>query len=178
MRRKLRQVEIARGLGISASMVSRLKRRGMPVHSVPAAIEWRRLHLDVAQLAEQATRRGRAAQVPDAAPGEDLLDDGSLALEHVALLAAAAATDFATWGERLRAEMAALPRARWDEVALPAHLWEQLGGESFRLLDAELAPSPGEEAVDSTDGDDGIVNDVVYQIAAGLMQVLPPGEGS
>ncbi len=176
MRRKFHQVDLAQALGVSASMVSRLKRRGMPTHSLAAAIEWRRLHLDVAQVAEQATRRGRAAHAPDAAPGADPLDDGSQALEDVRLLAAAAATDFATWGERLRAAMAALPRTRWGEVALPAHLWEQLGGESFRLLDEELASSPGEEAVDAADDAAGTAGNFVYAVAAGLMQVLPPGE--
>ncbi len=178
MRRKFHQVDLAQALGVSASMVSRLKRRGMPTHSLAAAIEWRRLHLDVAQVAEQATRRGRAAHAPDAAPGADPLDDGSQALEDVRLLAAAAATDFGKWGERLRAAMTTLPRARWDEVALPVVLWEQLGGESFRLLHAELASSAGEEAAESTDGDSGIVDDFVYMVAAGLMRVLPPAGGS
>jgi hypothetical protein len=39
------QADIARALGISPARITALKARGMPVHSVEAAAEWRTLHL-------------------------------------------------------------------------------------------------------------------------------------
>jgi len=40
------QAELARSLNLSGAMVSRLKRRGMPVHSVAEAAAWRAANLD------------------------------------------------------------------------------------------------------------------------------------
>lgn len=41
---------LAKGLGISPSMCSRLARRGMPVDSIERAERWRRRHLDMARM--------------------------------------------------------------------------------------------------------------------------------
>jgi hypothetical protein len=42
---KLRQRDLADALGVSPSLVTRLKARGMPVHSVEAAVAWRDVNL-------------------------------------------------------------------------------------------------------------------------------------
>jgi len=45
-RQKLSQAGLARQLGITPAMITRLKARGMPVHTVAAATAWRAEHLD------------------------------------------------------------------------------------------------------------------------------------
>lgn len=50
MTTKLKQSDLARELGVSQSMVSRLARQGMPMHDVSAAHAWRALHLDPARV--------------------------------------------------------------------------------------------------------------------------------
>lgn len=42
--KRVKQTDLARALGISAAMVSRLKQQGMPTHSIAAA--WRAKYLD------------------------------------------------------------------------------------------------------------------------------------
>jgi transcriptional regulator with XRE-family HTH domain len=44
--KRLKQADLARALGISAAMVSRLKQQGMPTHSIAAAAAWRAKYLD------------------------------------------------------------------------------------------------------------------------------------
>lgn len=171
-RRTLLQQDLAHALGISPAMVSRLKRQGMPTHSVAAAAEWRRRNLDPAQLLEQATRRGRASPTGRAVPHVAPVDDGRRALEQVALLAEAAAADFDRWGEQLRAAMAVLPRARWDEVALPATLWERLLGP-YHLNELRAGCPEADEGATPTDEDAAVVGDLIYQLAAGLARILP-----
>jgi hypothetical protein len=169
------QQDLARALGISAPMVSRLKRQGMPTHSVAAAIEWRSRNLDPLHVHEQATRRGRA--IPAAPAHEQAAHapptDRTAALENIGLLAELAARDFAAYGERLRAALAALPREAWDEVALPVSVWDRLGGEAFATIDKLVAEAraPGdlEEPAAGADGD--VAADLVYEIAAGLVRV-------
>jgi hypothetical protein len=187
-RRVLLQQDLARALGISPAMVSRLKRQGMPTHSVAAATEWRRRNLDPAQLHEAAIRRGRANPAGGAEPLGAPADDGREALAQVTLLAAAAAADFDRWGEKLRAAMAVLPRARWDEVALTVPVWERLLEPYLAQIRAECPPKaspphPGfrevglqggaAEAEAPPGGDAGLVDDFVYMLAAGIVQILP-----
>jgi len=177
-RRALLQQDLAHALGISSAMVSRLKRRGMPTHSIEAAAAWRRQHLDVASLAEQATRRRARAHAAHAAPRVEPHDRGDQALAQVALLAQLAADDFSRWGERLREAMAALPPARRDEVTLAPALWEQLiGPDAVAILDAGRAADHA-QAAPAEDLPDDAVGDVVYGLAAGLYRLLPPVEMS
>ena len=42
----MKTVEIAEQLGISRQMVNKLRKRGMPVDSLAAAIEWRKRNLN------------------------------------------------------------------------------------------------------------------------------------
>jgi hypothetical protein len=170
VKRKLLQVDLAHALGISASLVSRLRKRGMPVHSIEAAKAWRAVNLDPAATWEQAARKGGAARAQAAhAPPTDR----TAALENIGLLAELAARDFAAYGGRLRAALAALPREAWDEVALPASVWGRLGGEAFATIDKLVAEAgaPGdlEEPAAGAEGD--VAADLVYEIAAGLVRV-------
>jgi DNA-binding transcriptional MerR regulator len=43
------QAALARALSISAPAVTKLKKLGMPVHSIDAAVEWRRARLNIAK---------------------------------------------------------------------------------------------------------------------------------
>ena len=122
-RRKLLQVDLAAALGISASLVSRLKARGMPTDSVATANAWRHQNLDPAAIWEQAARK---ASAPRAKPAQEATPGRDAALEQVARLAELAAGDFAKYGERLRLAMLQLSEAQWDVVALPVELWEKL----------------------------------------------------
>lgn len=192
-RRGLLQQDLAHALGISAPMVSRLKRQGMPTHSIAAAAAWRAENLDPLHVHEQATRRSRATPAGAAVPHVAPADDGRQALEQVTLLAAAATADFGRWGEELRAAMAALPRPRWDDVALPAALWERLLEPYLEEIRAECPPpmaSPphpgfrevrsqgGAAEAEKSPGDDtGLVDDFVYMLAAGIVHMSPlPGD--
>lgn len=68
-RKSLTRAALAKGLGISPRMVHKLRNRGMPVHSLEAAQEWRRVNLEpkreapkVASPMTQETTRLKSAQ--------------------------------------------------------------------------------------------------------------------
>lgn len=88
----MKQSELAAALGIDPGLVSRLKRRGMPVHSVEAAQQWRR---------ENVVPRAGSAPPPAAAQevGFDLARERALLMRtqrrEVALRVAVAEREFA-----------------------------------------------------------------------------------
>jgi hypothetical protein len=106
--KRLKQVDLARALGISAAMVSKLKQRGMPVTSIEAAQRWRRENLDPALL-----KTMRDMSPPD--PVAEVNRLGALAL-----------ADFATNGEALREAILALPAAQKKRVELDVTVWDRL----------------------------------------------------
>ena len=68
MARKLLKCDLARQLDISASMVSRLSKQGMPTHSADAARAWRDTHLAPSLRKEWRFGPARSARADPAAP--------------------------------------------------------------------------------------------------------------
>lgn len=70
--------DLAEALGISATMVTKLSQRGMPLDSVAAARRWRDANLDSGRRKEyrapQRQRGAVGAQSPDAAEWPDSVD--------------------------------------------------------------------------------------------------------
>ena len=119
----MKQKDLAKGLGLSEAMVSRLVRRGMPKGSIEAASRWRGRNLSALRVDLRPAADSVAARV-----------------EKVRQLMAAAADDFEGHADRLRAAMRGVPQyARADmqidlEVTrrlLPVDLINELGGPSF-----------------------------------------------
>lgn len=87
--------QIAKGLGLSAAMVSKLRRRGMPTTSIEAAQKWRKRHLNPAMVkgarfdasCAGATAPSAVAVTADVEPTSGVATDGSDALELVERLA-------------------------------------------------------------------------------------------
>lgn len=63
---KVSQAALARALDISAPMVTKLKKQGMPVESVEAARAWREKNLNIAQRKDVMTRAEGATATPPA----------------------------------------------------------------------------------------------------------------
>lgn len=63
---KVSQAALARALDISAPMVTKLKKQGMPVDSVEAARAWREQNLNIAQRKDVMTRPEGATATPSA----------------------------------------------------------------------------------------------------------------
>ena len=119
----MRQKDLAKGLGLSEAMVSRLVRRGMPKTSLDAASRWRARNLATLRIDLRPAADSVAARV-----------------EKVRQLMAAAADDFEGRADQLRAALRAVPmHARPGLILdmtvmrrlLPAGLVNELGGPSF-----------------------------------------------
>lgn len=58
------QAALGRALDLSPPAVTKLKRLGMPVHSVEAALEWRRARLNIAKRKPEPTSAGSSVPAP------------------------------------------------------------------------------------------------------------------
>lgn len=131
----MKQSELAAALGIDPGLVSRLKRRGMPVHSVEAAQQWRR---------QNVVPRGGAAPPPAATQETsfDLARERALLMRtqrrEVALRVAAAEKQFAPV-EMLAAVLAAVSATTAERLeALPVEMRRACPGlppEAFEAVD-------------------------------------------
>jgi hypothetical protein len=99
------KTELAAALGVSASMVSRLAKRGMPVDTVERAQRWRRRHLEPGRV--KGVRMGTTAPTPHQhqGPAPALVCISSADRLHLAELAASqyAASDLQNSGPLLHA---------------------------------------------------------------------------
>ena len=109
------QAELARQLGISGAMVSKLRRRGMPTHSLEEAKAWRARNLDPGLTKEM--RR------PDLVPTRR--DDEVAVVNELGRLAH---RDFDRYGELLRGAFLALATEQQDQVVLELEVWDALCG--------------------------------------------------
>jgi len=177
MRRKYLKADLARDLDLSRASITQLSKRGMPVHSVEAAREWRRIHLDPSWTKpepETAATGPARTRAEDGAPWSPPMVAACLA--DIQYYADAATGDFAGWKTPLRVAMQALPRAHWNEVELPASLWEELIGAPFLEVvekaqrelspDEAVAPIPAEHAF--------VCDNWVYLLASGLLKPSLP----
>lgn len=126
--------ELAEALGISAAMVSKLAKRGMPADSVERAQRWRRRHLEPGRVKGVRYERERTRPtVPDP-------------VQLVEALGLAALKDFKTHGPALRVALQAVPEDRADEVRLPESVWTALYGPEFmQAMKAERQADPPAE---------------------------------
>jgi hypothetical protein len=165
-------MDIAAGLGISAAMVTKLKKRGMPVSSVEAADRWRKKHLQFART--KGTRAGSgstdARQPSRAAAGGgyvstspvDLTSAAALArVRSLALLArdALAGNSFEVVAPILRQALQAVPAHARQHVTMPLEVWDKL---TEAVPGGGAGPTPG-----ANDFSDEFMGVFWYQVALG-----------
>lgn len=175
--------ELARALGISETMVSKLRRRGMPTDSAERAARWRRRHLEPARMkgTRADTLPGPAIGRPPARsrePAAELAllilaglaaatrDGAKLGPEHLAAvehLAGLAAAD-ARLHEAMRAALRAVPdHLRPEMVArLPDALVRCLAADALAAVADVLQPGAQMDEAEATD-----MGAILYAIAAG-----------
>lgn len=140
--------ELAEALGISAAMVSKLAKRGMPTDSVERAQRWRRRHLEPGRVKGVRYERTR----------QPALDP----VQQVEALGRAALGDFKTHEAALRAALRAMPEDRADEIRLPESVWAALYGPEFmRLMEASEAADDGAMTPEQEQHADWLLWDVV-----------------
>jgi hypothetical protein len=165
--------DLAKELDISPSMVSQLKKRGMPVNSVEAAERWRRRHLTFART--KGTRAGTERPAPaERAIGEtvsggrvsDTLVDRATAaaLARVRALGllgkdALVGDTFGVLKPMLQHAMAAVPPAAREHVQLPLEVWD--------ALTACIPAGGGSEASDGVELSEDFMATFWYQVALG-----------
>jgi hypothetical protein len=133
--------DLARQLGISASMVSRLAKRGMPTDSLERAEKWRRRHLEPGRIkgmrADTMSTAAGLADVSKASPrAGDATSAASLQLVRELGLLAHEALDrqaFDLVAPRLRKAMAAVPHHERERVELSLEVWDALTVDAVPL---------------------------------------------
>ena len=166
------QNDLAAALGISASMLSRLKKRGMPVDSLASARVWRALHLKPELTKENRYTPFREAPRPakqDKSNPDQVNSIGRLALNQ-----------FGAYGPILKQVMRTLPRSLRSEVSLPVPVWEALTNDEFKKIDLwekangiEPIPPPTAEELADPDNEAG---NFIFDIAAGIIRFKKPDE--
>ena len=151
------QSEIAAALQIDKSLVSRYRKRGMPVHSIEAARAWKFSHV---------RPRIGSAWPPEAAPPSAQLHAAQALADHAGELLAAGG-DVAALVPAVRLALAAVPEHERADVGLSRELWDV-------LVDRVLALVPDEEKnsdahLGPAEEDD--MGDLWYRVAAG--EVVP-----
>jgi hypothetical protein len=150
--------DLARALGISGSMVSRLAKEGMPTGSVEAATRWRRMRLDPARV--KGARIDQPLPVPrsiqaaaPAHPPAELAptsaaaraigaDEASALGDEVHDALGTPAEAFAV--RLLRHTLRAVPRAERSLVALSPEIWDALTTPHVSY-NVQLPPGMGDE---------------------------------
>jgi hypothetical protein len=120
------QAELANELDLSAAMVSKLKARGMPVHSVADAEAWRATNLDpclVKSLRRPELMRSPEQRVQYAIARAN--ERGQLAYDA---LGCAAWREFVRHVEGVRTALRTIPDTEDEQVLLPVEVWEALCG--------------------------------------------------
>lgn len=155
-KRKLTQKELAVALGVSQANVTKLKARGMPVHSIEAARRWRDTNLDPlrAKWLGEPDARNTRPPIPKVAAADSLG-----LLSHIETLGNQAVDKFADVAPYLRQAMKALPPSYRGEVQLPLAVWEMLTAD-FASEMARLDVLAG-TAPPTTDRGDAVTADEV-----------------
>lgn len=165
------QAALARALGLSAAMVSKLRQRGMPVDSVEQARAWRDANLDpmLVKRVRQANPDAGGAECPVSLPDHVRIMPGV-----IELCARRSSDHFDVWADPLREAMRTLPREHWDLVGLTLEVWDQLIGErTLRKIqrEASMDTEPHDDTLLSNDGLSP--GDLVYMLACGLANLTP-----
>lgn len=154
-RSKLSQNDLAKALGLAPSAVTKLKKQGMPVHSVEAALEWRRRHI------RMDLRAKRPAIVPPIPTLQQVTDLAMLA--HQALQCG----EFGLIAPRLRSALQALPPGA--DVAMPLEVWDALTADTFE----RIAGAPRGEVVELDEAQAETMGAFWLSIASGLPTDVP-----
>ena len=154
------QSEIAAALQIHKTLVTRYRRRGMPVDSIEAARAWK--------LATVRVRIG-SAPPPDAAPPSAQLHAAQALADHAGELLADGG-DVAALVPAIRQALAAVPEHERADVGLSRELWDVLVERVLALVPAEDKNS-GARAGPAEEEDMG---NFWYRVAAG--EVVPVAE--
>lgn len=131
--------ELAQALGVSAAMVSKLAKRGMPTDSVERAERWRRRHLEPGRVKGVRYEDPKPPRADPVALSTAPLPSDPVAIANA--LGPAALDDFVSYELALRAALRAVPVARRDEVILDFEVWKLLYGEqAIELLASRDEP--------------------------------------
>jgi hypothetical protein len=168
--RKPTQAVLADALGIDPAMVSRHKRQGMPVHSIEAAIEWRKAHVRVrVSPADQSDRTANALNHEQAV----LLAGGLL---QVAGELIEFGGDLTPMLPALRHALAAVPLAQRDRLLAPIKVLDLLTDEVARVVDGVDQAGTLEGVLQLLDATQLDMGSFWYAVAAGEVRVrLPSG---
>ena len=137
------QSELAQQLGISASMLSRLKKRGMPTDSLERAQRWRKRHLETSRI-KGVRRDGGTEQAPAETAFFDVDDDDQPTAEGGG--GAVAEQQFLNARNRkehYQAELARLNFERASGLSVEAAAVDQFiseAGTMFRMELENMAP--------------------------------------
>lgn len=137
----MKMIDLARELGISTSMVSRLAKRGMPTDSVERAARWRRRHLEPAR-----TKRPAAVDSPPA-PAAQKAPPTPPRIQHPSSARQAAEAlmqyagemlergeDIARLVPSLRGTLATVPVAEREAVVLPVPVMDVLVADVLAIV--------------------------------------------
>jgi hypothetical protein len=171
----LSQNQLARALGISGAMVSKLKQVGMPVHSIHEATAWRQANLNPS-LVKEVRRAMIDAPVPATRHQLARAPFNASTVDEVMALAAKAAIAFPDWQAPLRAAMRVLPQSHWYELTFSFGLWELLTAPELRKFEecdqanGTYGPPTREDLDDPADE----AGDFIYMIACRMARFKEP----
>lgn len=123
------QAALAASLGIDPALVTRYKRRGMPVNSVADAVRWRDTNIRV-----------RVGEATELEVGSHMVDGEELACNASSMLQAAGdllqfGGDASALVPPLRRAMAAVPPSWRDRVLAPPNILNALTADVARAMD-------------------------------------------
>ena len=157
----LSQTALAEALGVAKSLITKLKARGMPVHSVEAAQAWRE-----ANLCFDSRRRELDPRRPWPNPSPVEYVDRVHAMIPAAL-AALRAGRFVDVELELRQALCDVPDSHSDQLKLPFAVFDALTEDVLRLLE-ESDPSDGP----LTEAEVQKMGNFWLDVARGLVQVV------
>ena len=148
----MKQKDLAKRLGLSQAMVSRLVKRGMPTSSTEAASRWRARNLSALRVDLRPAGDGGAAADP---------------VEAVHALALLAEVDFLQHGEALRRALRSVPAGARSGIELPMAVWSQLLPAGL----GEAVPADPEGALAQTEDDSEAAGLALYALACHELKV-------
>ena len=137
------QNQIAAALGIAKSRVSVLKNQGMPVHSIEAAMAWRRATMNPCKLKPPPRPPAPPAPAPAVLTAQTLMEAAGLVLD--------AGGDITPLIPGLRHALRAVPPGLRDDVDLHLGVMRVLLAPLLALIDSEKAASPDPEPPEEDD---------------------------
>jgi hypothetical protein len=164
--------ELAQLLGISGSMVTRLKKRGMPVDSLERAQRWRKRHLESGRMKgtrfnPDEVRSEKPNQMPPVANPTDTVAR-AVAMLHIASIANEAGQSIDFMVPALRAALQSVPKhARAKVEPLPMKVMDILVADVFALCVEPDLPHSDRDASPMSDDEAKKMGAFWYEVAAG-----------